>query len=330
MINRFLLFCFSCFILTPLFSATQTEQYRAFAKALHDTQHLNTNQTMSTLRNIQFLPEIIATMNHPAESKPWEWYKQFFVTSSRINAGANYWGQHESVLSRASQQYGVDPAVIVAIIGVETGYGKYKGNYRAIDTLGTLAFHYPKRAHYFKSELGEYLLLTHEQHLNPLSQHSSYAGALGIPQFMPSSYRRYAVHTQHKTNSDLFHRHSDAILSVAAFLKQHGWRKDTPAALPVNASAHSLASTINKTHDLAWLQQQQMISTQPPRNHDLPGKVTFLDPKHQTSPWVTLPNFNAILSYNHSTNYAMAVWQLALSIKKRHAYDQRQATTSRI
>ena len=328
MMTRFLLCCLSSFILTPLFSSTQTKQYHSFATTLHHTQGLNTNQTISTLQNIQFLPKIITIMDHPAESKPWNWYQQFFVTSSRINAGADYWGQHELALSQAHQQYGVDPAVIVAIIGVETGYGKYKGNYRAIDTLGTLAFHYPKRARYFKQELGEYLLLTHEQHLDPLSQHSSYAGALGIPQFMPSSYRRYAVHTHHEKNSDLFHRHTDAILSIADFLQQHGWRKGTPVALPVNASANSLASATNKTQDLAWFQQHQIISTQSLHNHNLPGKVTFLDPQHQKHPWVTLPNFNAILSYNHSNNYAMAVWQLALAIKKRHAYDQRQATTS--
>lgn len=315
-------------ILTTLSAAfssaavAQEPQHPAFVNKTSQAYGLSPSYVQSIVNDINFQASIINSITHPAESKPWAWYQDKLVSQARIQQGAQYWRQHRRILKQAYQQYGVDPSIIVAIIGIETGYGKHKGSYRALDALGTLAFHYPKRATFFQRELGEYIALTHEQHLAPRQQHSSYAGALGIVQFMPSSYRQYAVHTKKHQYSDLFHNHNDAILSAAHYLKVHGWQKDAPVA---RLTSDTTATT--PRHPQQWYQQHPHVVVNVHRHLKLPATVINLPSPDHKDYWLTFPNFNAILSYNHSNNYAMAVYQLGQAIKEQCQHDQ-QTTTS--
>jgi membrane-bound lytic murein transglycosylase B len=155
-------------------------------------------------------------------------YRASFLNPPRIDGGAAFWNQYAAVLKRAEQQYGVPQEIIVAVIGVETLYGRRTGRYRTLDALTTLAFDYPHRAEFFRNELAEYLLLAREQNFSLLDIKSSYAGAMGIPQFMPSSYRKYAVDFNSNGKIDILNEPEDAIGSVANYLKQYGWKTGEP------------------------------------------------------------------------------------------------------
>jgi len=169
---------------------------------------------------------IVAAMDRPAERvKPWYEYRAIFLTEKRIRDGVDFWRANQETLARAQRDYGVDPAIVVAIIGVETFYGRNMGSFRVLDALATLAFDYPKRSEFFARELEQYLLLTREQQLDPLDLKGSYAGAMGYGQFIPSSYRAYAVDYNGDRKADIWNDPTDAIGSVANYFNKHGWRK---------------------------------------------------------------------------------------------------------
>src|SRR5450756_2300754 len=177
----------------------------------------------SVFAHAQHVPAVIDAISRPATTKPWLEYRAAFVNSQRIKLGLEFWHRYRKTLRRAERKYGVPQEIIVAVIGVETVYGQDAGNFRTIDALTTLAFDYPRRADFFRSELENYLLLARKQQFNLLAIRGSYAGALGIPQFMPSSYRTYAVDFNGNHRIDLMHEARDAIGSVASYLKGYGW-----------------------------------------------------------------------------------------------------------
>jgi membrane-bound lytic murein transglycosylase B len=265
---------------------SQQAPVNQFIQKMVVKHHFNQCQLTQLFNQVQPQPHIIQTMTAPHEGLPWYKYRAIFLTPSRAQEGADFWNQHAATLQYAQVHYGVPPQIIVAILGVETRYGRFEGTYRVIDALSTLSFAYPPRATYFQSELEQYLLLTQEMPLDPLAVKGSYAGAIGLPQFMPSSYRHYAVDSTGKGYSNLMSNPDDAILSVANYFKADGWQTGGPVAMPV---------------------KQPVITSK---------RASLLTLKGEQGPeyWLTYHNFHVIMRYNASPQYAMAVYQLSEAI----------------
>jgi len=286
-------------------------------------QHAELNKLLD---QAQYQEKIVEAITRPAEAKPWHEYRDIFLTPTRITGGHEFWLQHRETLLRAEQKYGVPAEIIIAILGVETRYGEHTGNYRVLDALYTLAFHYPRRGAFFRKELREFLLLAREENVDPLSIKGSYAGALGEPQFMPSSYRRYAVDFNNDGKRDLMNNTADAIGSIANYFKKHKWQ--TGAAITTQAQADSkklrslIKLGINPKTPLAKLEQQGII----PRDKNLPpaalGAVIELENTDGPEHWIGLKNFYVITRYNHSPLYAMAVYQLSQQILAARSADK--------
>jgi membrane-bound lytic murein transglycosylase B len=268
---------------------------------------------------VEFRQPIIDLMDRPAEKvKPWKDYRLIFITHQRIAAGVDFWREHRSALERAQADYGVDPAVIVAIIGVETFYGRNKGSFRVIDALATLAFDYPKRSPFFTKELEQFLLLSREQKRDPLALTGSYAGAMGFGQFMPSSYRNYAVDYNGDTEVDIWNNPVDAIGSVANYFARHGWQ---PGQLPVvravaapNYNAGLVNQLVPPTLALDELKAQGFTPVEaglPPETKAIPIE---LEAESGPEFWLGLQNFYTITRYNNSHRYAMAINELSQAI----------------
>ena len=254
----------------------------------------------------------------PELQRSWERYRARFLNERRIAGGTRFWEQHQATLKRASESFGVPEEVIVAIIGVETEYGRNTGKFGIMQALSTLAFHYPPRAPFFRGELENYLLLARENDFDPLVLKGSYAGALGIPQFMPSSQRRYAVDFDGDGKVDLTRSAADAIGSVASFLAQHGWEAGGTVALPATVEGDPtplVALGIKPGRSLSELitagVRSEGDTTKPAAVIDL------VSPDQETEYWVGFQNFYVITRYNRSSFYAMSVFQLAEAIRER-------------
>jgi membrane-bound lytic murein transglycosylase B len=260
---------------------------------------------------------ILDAIARPAEkTKAWHEYRDIFVTDDRVAQGLEFWRTHRATLERAHAEYGVAPDVIVAIIGVETRYGRNTGSYRVADALATLAFDYPPRAAFFRKELAQFLLLAREEGVDPLSLTGSYAGAMGYGQFIPSSFRAYSVDFDGDGKRDIWSNPVDAIGSVANYFKRHGWRADGPVVVradPVDGRADALASG-----ELALDQTVGAIRglgvSMPAYPDDEPALLLKLDGDKGPEYWVALHNFYVITRYNRSAMYALAVHQLGESI----------------
>jgi len=245
-----------------------------------------------------------------------------------------FWRENAQTLAEVEKQTGVPAPIIIAIIGVETSYGKNTGNHRIIDALSTLAFAYPPRAKFFQSELEHYLLLCRTQHFNPLEPLGSYAGAMGLPQFMPSSFRSFAVDFDRDGQSDIWHNPGDVIASVANYFVKHDWRAGQPIAFPVTAQGEASApanaprlSPVGEKYKTALngglkpdlrLVELESLNLKTERFVPLDTKVKLLSFKqaHGEELWAAFDNFYVITRYNHSPLYAMAVYQLSDAILK--------------
>ena len=262
--------------------------------------------------------DVIVAVSKPAEALPWHRYRQMFVQPDRIRAGVEFWHQNQPALARAEEVYGVSQAIIVAVIGVETRYGRSRGRHKVIDALATLAFNYPKRGGFFRGELEEFLLLTREQNVDPFRITGSYAGAMGIPQFISSSYRRYAVDFDVDGLADIWENPTDAIGSVANYFREHGWLAGGLVTLPARAPAGGLDALL--TEDLEPVMrmehfEQTGIQTPIKVPAQERAKLLALDGEDGTEYWLGFWNFYVITRYNHSALYAMAVYQLAERIR---------------
>ncbi len=264
---------------------------------------------------------VLEAISRPAETKPWYQYRSIFLTPARIEKGAVFWRQHQDILARAATEYGVGPEFIVAILGVETRYGDNTGRIRVLDALSTLAFRYPRRSSFFMSELEEFLLLTREEPLDPLALRGSYAGAMGLPQFIASSYRRYAVDFDGDNRRDLLNNPADAIGSVANYLDKHGWEPEghvvVPAMVPEGSEVKTLTRGL-KPHTSIGVMKARGLELADPVPESAMGALIALDAGERTEYWVGLQNFYAITRYNHSALYAMAVYQLAQAIRESY------------
>lgn len=242
----------------------------------------------------------------------WLRYRKQFITPDNVQNGVAFWDQYEDALNRAAMVYGVPPEIIVGIIGVETRWGRIMGKTRILDALATLAFNYPRRADYFAGELETFLLMARDESDDPLELKGSFAGAMGYGQFMPSSYKEYAVDFNGDGHINLWDP-VDAIGSVANYFKQHGWVKGDLVAVPANGQATGLANGFKTNYSLGQLASAGLTPQQPLGNHQQASLLRF-DIGTGYEYWYGLPNFYAITRYNHSTHYAMAVWQLGQAV----------------
>ena len=274
-------------------------------------------------RKAAFQPDIVRAMTPPAEApvRSWQNYRAMFVNPQRIEAGLKFRERNASALQRAADQFGVPAEIILAIIGVETVYGRNMGRYRVIDALATLAFDYPRRADFFRSELEQFLLFTREAGIDLLGVRGSYAGAFGIPQFMPGSYRRFAVDFDGDGIVDLRASPADAVGSVANFLKEHGWRRGEPVQLlaHVAGEAHRpmLEAGIEPKFTLASLGQHGVETSSSLPMETTVALIDLPTPEAPTEYRLGMRNFYVLTRYNRSSFYAAAVYDLAQELKLR-------------
>ncbi len=242
----------------------------------------------------------------------WLRYRKKFITPDNVQNGVVFWNQYEDALNRAWQVYGVPPEIIVGIIGVETRWGRVMGKTRILDALATLSFNYPRRAEYFSGELETFLLMASDEQDDPLNLKGSFAGAMGYGQFMPSSYKQYAVDFSGDGHINLWDP-VDAIGSVANYFKAHGWVKGDQVAVMANGQAPGLPNGFKTKYSISQLAAAGLTPQQPLGNHQQ-ASLLRLDVGTGYQYWYGLPNFYTITRYNHSTHYAMAVWQLGQAV----------------
>ena len=269
------------------------------------------------------------------EQRSWVRYRERFVNTRRISKGQLFIASHTDDLTQAENRYGVPKEIIAAIIGVETEYGQNPGRFTVFEALATLAFRYPPRSTFFRSELEQFLLLARENDMDDLMVKGSYAGAIGIPQFMPSSVRRYGVDFNHDGRIDLQGSSSDTIGSIASFLSAHGWLRGEPIALPIRIDASQarplIEEGIRPVHTLMELKDRGVILP----NHwaDLGASwekkaalIDLVSPEAPTQYWLGFDNFFVITRYNRSTFYAMSVFQLAEALRNNGKINKRIET----
>lgn len=262
---------------------------------------------------------ILDAIARPAEGKPWHQYRPIFVTKKRTQGGINFWKENAEALERAEQKYGVPKEIIVAIIGVETRYGKHAGRYPVFDALATLAFAYPPRAKFFKSELEQFLLMIREEKFEAKELLGSYAGAMGMPQFISSSFRRYAVDFDGDGKRDLWKSPTDAIGSVANYFRKHHWKPGQPVTHKVQVHGQRHQDLITKSLKPRHSQQELLdngVVLPGNMTENLKGKLLSLKTTESPEYWVAWNNFYVITRYNHSALYSMAVHQLSQKIKQ--------------
>jgi membrane-bound lytic murein transglycosylase B len=260
------------------------------------------------------LDNVLASIAKPAEKElNWGQYRPIFVTSKRTNKGKKFIREHRVTLERAEQEYGVPVEIIAAIIGVETYYGKHTGKYTVFDSLTTLGFDYPKRSKFFKSELKQFLLLSKEEDIDIETMTGSYAGAMGMPQFISSSYRHYAVDFDGDGKRDLWNSIDDVIGSVANYFSEHGWVKGADVTYRVKVTDKSVLQKENKLKPYVSIDQLKKRGVKIDEKLDGNEMVTLLrlEGMGGSEYWIGLQNFYVITRYNHNEMYAMAVFQLS-------------------
>ncbi len=267
---------------------------------------------------------ILKAISRPAEkTKPWYEYREIFLNEKREKQGLEFFAEHRETLARAERELGVPAEIIVAIIGVETYYGRVAGSYRVIDALSTLAFDYPKRSEFFTKELKSYLILTREQGFDPLDLKGSYAGAMGYGQFMPSSYREYAIDFDGDGVADIWNNPVDAIGSVANYFKRHGWRSGEPVVVAADAAGGvpdelfvQGRSDLKPGRTVAEFAAAGIVARQEVDPEALATAMKF-ELQDGYEYWLGLHNFYVITRYNHSAMYAMCVYQLSQRLAAR-------------
>lgn len=311
---------------TPPVQLAAVGELRSDVQAFIDEQvarhGFDRRELQALFAQVRMREDIIALMTRPAErTKPWYEYREIFLDQARIDGGVEFWRQHREALNRAEQRYGVPPEVIVAIIGVETRYGRITGRHGVLDALTTLAFDYPRRADFFRKELEHYLLLTREEGIDPLSLQGSYAGAMGIGQFMPSSYRAYSVDFTGDGRRDLWTNPVDAIGSVANYLAEHGWRPDEPVVQGATVQGNGYRAVLFEgrppNRSVAELADYG-IRAGGAVDDSLAASLLELEGRQGPLHWLAFRNFYVITRYNRSPLYAMAVYELAQAIRTNY------------
>ncbi len=312
---------------TPAIAIGTHAEARAFIGEMHEKNGFDIAELTRRFAKVHANATVLRAIRPaavPEQQRSWQRYRERFVNERRISGGLRFWEENGSELVRAQALYGVPPEIIAAIIGVETEYGRNTGNFGVLEALATLAFAYPPRAAFFRGELEQFLLLARENGVDPLAVKGSYAGAIGIPQFMPSSQRHYAVDFDGDQRIDLIRSTSDAIGSLARFLKLHGWQAQAPVAVPARldgdpaALAALLAAGIKPATPLRDFAPQGITALSTVT--DLPAEtpaalIDLVSPQQPTEYWIGFDNFYVITRYNRSSFYAMAVFELAEALR---------------
>ena len=310
-------------------SFAQREDVREFIEEMRKKHGFDSSRLARLFSQAQPQPKALKAIMPPADPsvRSWQAYRGRFIEPSRIEGGLRFWEANSQTLDAAQSIYGVPGEIIVAIIGIETIYGRNAGKFPAFATLATLAFDYPPRAELFRSELEALLLLARDSRRNPLTYMGSYAGALGIPQFLPSSIRNWGVDFDGDGQVDLAASTIDAIGSVANFLASHGWETGSPIAAPANVAGEGFAELINAGILPRFLPEEMTAYGVSPAADapQLPCALIDLGtPSGTTEYWLGYRNFYVITRYNRSSFYAMAVY--ALSRELRAEREARLAT----
>jgi membrane-bound lytic murein transglycosylase B len=299
---------------------------RAFIDSMHEKHGIEMSDLERVMAAVRYQPVVVrlttpVPSSAPSPVRSYGNYRAKFLTPELISAGSKFWAEHADNLQRAEQEYGVPPELILGIIGVETRYGQNTGSFRAVDALATIAFDGARRQDFFRDELEQLLLLAREKGIDPLSVKGSYAGAVGLPQFMPSSYRRYAVDFDEDGRIDLRGSAADAIGSVANYMHEFGWIPGEPSKAPVRllpGSEEELVSGLDRVHDLLDVQGKGVVFSgrEPPA-----GPISIFElptPGMPSKFYAGFNNFEVVTRYNRSTFYASAVLELADAIRKAH------------
>ena len=270
-------------------------------------------------RESKFMAFIIRAMDAPSTALPWHEFRARHVNDARIAGGLKFWNANADVLERAAATYQVPPEIIVATIGIETMYGRNTGNVNVLDALTTLAFSYPRRADFFRGELEQFLLLARENGWKLNAVRGSFAGAIGVPQFIPSSYRKYAVDFDGDGHRDL-RQVADAVGSVAHYYRQFGWQQGGAVVVPVDVGGTTLepllAAGLVPHTTVAEFRKHGVVPLEPVADDALATLVateTEIGPRY----WLGLNNFYVITRYNRSINYAMVVQELAWTLRQQ-------------
>jgi membrane-bound lytic murein transglycosylase B len=312
--------------------ALARKDVQQFLKSMQQKYAFSEQELNAWFKDTKINPEILEKISKPAEYLPWYQYKTRFLNPDRVEEGLKFWEKHRRSLAQAEATYGVPQEVILAILGVETRYGLRQGTYPVLDALSTLAFAYPPRSAFFKSELEHFLLLTKEQGLDPTQVKGSYAGAMGASQFISSSYRRFAVDAKSKGHIDLMNNPEDAIASVANYFYVHGWKAGQPvivaAKLSPNAAVEKFEISPKAPKPIYRLPQLVQHGVQPknsaPELKDSEFALVSFDEENGKSFWLGLNNFYVITCYNHSHHYAMAVYELSEMLKQARVTEQKK------
>ncbi|WP_420797047.1 lytic murein transglycosylase B [Ectothiorhodospira mobilis] len=294
----------------------QRDEVQAFVGALAE-EGLDPDWVRAVLASAEPRQRVLDLISAPAEGKPWHQYRPIFVTPRRVAAGVEFWQTHERTLLRAQERYRVNAEILVAIIGVETFYGRHQGSIPVLDALVTLGFDYPPRARFFRSELGHFLHLVREEGLDPRETLGSYAGAMGRGQFISSSYREYAVDFDGDGRRDLMDSWPDAIGSVAHYFHRHGWTMGAPVAIPARVDGEDYKDLLGGGYrPRLTLDQLRQHGVRPAEGVDPQARFSLIQLETAEGPefWLGLENFYVITRYNRSPLYAMAVLQLSREI----------------
>jgi membrane-bound lytic murein transglycosylase B len=312
---------------TTTVSAKTPDQLReAFIDQMVEQHGFSRTEVTRTLYQAQLRKPILEAIARPAEKRlNWTAYRKIFLTPARIDGGVTFWREHAATLERAEAQYGVPPQIIVAILGVETRYGGFTGGHRVLDALHTLGFHYPRRGRFFREQLSHFLRFAREEGIAATYPTGSYAGAMGMPQFMPDSFRVYAVDFDGDGRRDIWENPQDVIGSVANYFVEKGnWRPGEAVAAPASGvtRAHRamLDAGAKPSLDPASVRRagiESAVLAEAPRKVSVMAFDTDAGQEH----WVGLDNFYAIMRYNPRTKYAMAVYQLSEAIRARYQHN---------
>jgi membrane-bound lytic murein transglycosylase B len=306
--------------------ASLNPEVESFMEQLATDHHFDRRQLRRWFSLASVQSGVLKAMTRPSTARPWHEYRASQVTEARVLGGLEYWQRHAGTLARATTEYGVPEEIIVATIGVETFYGRNIGNNNVFDALFTLAFAYPPRADLFRAELEQFLLLARELRRDPLQFRGSYAGALGVSQFLPSSYRRYAVDFDHDGRRDLWN-HNDAIGSIANYYQAYGWRAGEPVMVAIEQQPEIagdefrllLERGLNPHTTITAIKRSGATPAELVAD-DMMASVFSAETEIGPRYWIGFNNFYVITRYNRSVNYALAVHELAQELRRgRHA-----------
>ncbi|WP_432459052.1 lytic murein transglycosylase B [Agarivorans sp. QJM3NY_25] len=304
--------------ISSAFAANQQQRLTSLSQELN----IPLKDLQQATKQAQFQQAVIDAIRRPWEAKPWYQYRDLFLTKERLDAGLAFWQQHQKSLAKAEQAFQVPAEIIVAIIGVETYYGRHKGTYSVLDALYTLGFHYPKRGQFFSKEFGYFIKLAEQQGWGLDEIKGSYAGAMGFGQFIPSSYLYYGVDFDQDGRIDMLNNPIDAIGSVANYFSQHHWKINQPVVHPATASAAQAKPWLSEELKLihTWQQLSQAgIASDDDLSADKMVKLLQLEETNGYSYWLAEHNFYVITRYNRSPLYAMAVYQFSQQLKQAKA-----------